>query len=833
MTRSLRSVLAACLVVLLAMGSAAGVAQTAAPAPIAAPAPSETQEQLTARVDALAGKLTGVEQQLDKVDVSEAMLGKIAADMVPLTQEAQALVEKLTPRVVALKARVDQLGPKPEKTPAEPADIAKERATLQQTYDGADGLLKRAKLLQVNAQQDTAWAAKRQRALFTLSLFQRSASLLSPQLWRRVAAETPGNLADVTRVTDNWLTDFNAGLTGGKLIAFWVLVLGVIVLYWPLTRLARRFAHRGAQIERPDTWRKILAACWTSVSVAGAVIAVMYGVVYVFSFFASPDWRLAPLFAAMQAGIVRIALAAGLARGLLAPGKPRWRLLNLDDVTCDKLIRIVVGVAIIVSGTKVIEALNAVIYASLEFSVAARGVGALLVAAALTAAMIDLGASPEADNPDHPDSAVSAASGASQRRDWYGLIRAGIWALTLVIVAAVLAGFSPFAAFLVDQIVLVAGTLALLFLLVRLIDKACELGFRPSSPLGRNLIYTVGMRRETLGQVSILLAGFARVALIGLALLIVAAPWGMQSTDVTANLSAIFFGFKIGDVTISVEGIVVAIVTFVAILAATRAVQGWLEDRYLPQTRLDAGLRNSIKTSLGYVGTILALSLAAANLGFDFQKLAIVAGALSVGIGFGLQSIVNNFVSGLILLWERAVRVGDWVVVGADQGYVRKINVRSTEIETFDRASVIVPNSNLVSGVVKNLMRTDKVGRLSIEVTVHSSADPEKVRETLIDMARDTDAVSAFPAPQVRFTDLKAGAMTFELSCFVSDVESMARTKSDLYFELYKRFTASGFFNGPAPAPTGIDIIGLDRLEALLKEGRASAEPPVRSRKAS
>ena len=143
-----------------------------------------------------------------------------------------------------------------------------------------------------------------------------------------------------------------------------------------------------------------------------------------------------------------------------------------------------------------------------------------------------------------------------------------------------------------------------------------------------------------------------------------------------------------------------------------------------------------------------------------------------------------------------------------------------------------MPNSNLVSGVVKNLMRDDKIGRLSIEVTVHASADPEKVRETLIAIARDNEAVTSFPAPQVRFTDLKAAAMTFELFCFVNDVETMLRTKSDLYFELHKRFKEAKFFDGPAPPPTGIDIVGLDRLEAVLRESRAQAadvERPARA----
>lgn len=149
---------------------------------------------------------------------------------------------------------------------------------------------------------------------------------------------------------------------------------------------------------------------------------------------------------------------------------------------------------------------------------------------------------------------------------------------------------------------------------------------------------------------------------------------------------------------------------------ARRAASNIGSRRDICRIPIDTGLRNSIKTSLGYVGFITAVALALGYLGLSFDKLAIVAGALSVGIGFGLQSIVSNFVSGLILLWERAIRVGDWIVVGDEQGFVRRINVRSTEIETFDRAMMIVPNSNLVTGVVKNWVRTDRVGRLKISL---------------------------------------------------------------------------------------------------------------------
>ena len=130
-------------------------------------------------------------------------------------------------------------------------------------------------------------------------------------------------------------------------------------------------------------------------------------------------------------------------------------------------------------------------------------------------------------------------------------------------------------------------------------------------------------------------------------------------------------------------------------IAITRYVTAWLQRRVLTATRLDKGVQDSIRTGAGYFGYILAAGFALSAAGVNFSNLAIIAGALGVGIGFGLQSIVNNFVSGLILLAERPVRVGDWVVTTAGEGIVRTINVRATEIETFDNCTIFIPNSNL------------------------------------------------------------------------------------------------------------------------------------------
>ncbi|HVB89067.1 MAG TPA: mechanosensitive ion channel domain-containing protein, partial [Beijerinckiaceae bacterium] len=248
--------------------------------------------------------------------------------------------------------------------------------------------------------------------------------------------------------------------------------------------------------------------------------------------------------------------------------------------------------------------------------------------------------------------------------------------------------------------------------------------------------------------------------------------------------------------------------------------QRWFDTRLLPATHLDVGLQNAIRTSIGYVGIVIAAAMAFAHLGLDFQKLAIVAGALSVGIGFGLQSVVNNFVSGLIILWERAIRVGDLVLVGEDQGHVKRINVRATEIETFDRVTMIVPNSNLVSGIVKNWVRSDRVARIKIPLALNLNADPDVVRELLLSCARDNDAVIKLPAPQAFFTAIADSALKFELICFVDDVETMARVKSDLHFEIFRRLRQAGLELPPtasAPGPVTVHVNGVETFSSTPK----------------
>jgi small-conductance mechanosensitive channel len=282
------------------------------------------------------------------------------------------------------------------------------------------------------------------------------------------------------------------------------------------------------------------------------------------------------------------------------------------------------------------------------------------------------------------------------------------------------------------------------------------------------------------------------VALILPGLGLILRVWGVPSSSIGLWTGNLLHGFEVGNIHFSLGDIALAAIVFVGFLTLTRILQRLLSDKLLPQTRLDQGVRHSLAAMVGYLGFVLAGAFAVSALGLNLANLAIIAGALSVGIGFGLQNIVNNFVSGLILLIERPIKVGDWVVVGQHQGYVTRISVRATEIETFERASVIVPNSELLSSAVVNWTHRDKYGRVDIKVGVAYGSDTAKVRDILLACARENRQILAWPQPYVLFRRFGNDGLEFELRGYVSDVEKSGLISSDLHFAVDKEFRGAG-----------------------------------------
>jgi potassium efflux system protein len=226
---------------------------------------------------------------------------------------------------------------------------------------------------------------------------------------------------------------------------------------------------------------------------------------------------------------------------------------------------------------------------------------------------------------------------------------------------------------------------------------------------------------------------------------------------------------------------------FVLGLIVIRVLKRWLSDQLLPKTSLDLGMQNSMITLLGYVGGVLVFVLALAALKVDLQSIAWMASALSVGIGFGLQAIVQNFISGLILLAERPVKVGDWVSIGGVEGDIRRINVRATEIQMSDRSTMIVPNSQFITQNVRNVTLANAQGRVQIKLPMPLDTNASKARELILEVLRVHPGTLSMPAPSVQLDNLDGGSMLFSCTAYVNSPRDVSSVKSDLLFETLDR----------------------------------------------
>lgn len=274
--------------------------------------------------------------------------------------------------------------------------------------------------------------------------------------------------------------------------------------------------------------------------------------------------------------------------------------------------------------------------------------------------------------------------------------------------------------------------------------------------------------------------------------------WGLDELGARFVDGLFGTGVQIAGSTVAPGKLILGVLAFLALVTFTRWFKRKLERDWLPLTRLEPSVRMSVATLYGYAAFVVAVLVGLSAAGLDLSKVAIVAGALSVGIGFGLQNIVNNFVSGLILLFERPVRLGDYIKVGSSEGFVRRIRIRSTELENADRVSVMVPNSVLLGAELQNWNYRDSLGRVVVAVSVAYGSRPEQVRDLLLGLAADHPLIVQdgerpdVQGPAVLFTALGDSGLDFELRANVRDIYSRGDVASDLRYAIYAALRGHG-----------------------------------------
>jgi small-conductance mechanosensitive channel len=251
--------------------------------------------------------------------------------------------------------------------------------------------------------------------------------------------------------------------------------------------------------------------------------------------------------------------------------------------------------------------------------------------------------------------------------------------------------------------------------------------------------------------------------------------------------------FRLGQTEINLHGISSVIIFLLAIVVLEKLIRRHVLKRLLARTHLDESLRFGIERIVGYTIIVVGFYLVIQNTGIDLSSLAVVAGAIGVGLGFGLQNIISNFISGIIILAERPIAIGDRVEVGGVAGQVAKISLRSTTVVTNDNISIIVPNSQFISETVINWSHGDPKVQFRLPVGVAYGSDTEKVTQALLTVAAEHPMVLKEPRPSVYFTEFGDSSLNFELGVWTQEmVKSPRRFRSDLNFAIDRKFREVG-----------------------------------------
>ncbi|MEE4241227.1 MAG: DUF3772 domain-containing protein [Desulfopila sp.] len=718
--------------------------------------------------------LKQAEQLLESGNPSAKALEESRSTLARQRDEAQQILENGSIRVRTLQAQLDALGPPPADGKTESEEILNKRSELQKELSTANAPLLNAE--EVVRQSDVLIGEfdTLMRKRTASALLARSPSPVFPTRWLPAVEQLGDCLTEIGEDIYITLEDpkVRNTLKDRLPLSGFLIFLGIITLTFLRSLAIQHLTDLflASREEKVVNWAAIsINLTHLVIPIVGAVF-LLGGVflLHLDSFIMKKTISFYPLLA------VIFTSGYWLGRSLFSPQRPDLRLIQLEDSEAIAGYRCFLLLGVALSLQVAIELLEI----EYEFTAASSAVinlpiilfGSYLLwklSKVLLAARNNLLKDQTAED---TESAVEAN---------FLLIISQLMKLAAFLAAFfILLGFTELARKLMAPMIV---TVALLGLALFLFQVLIGLGAA---------FLNQGKEKEETSR-SLLPIGLTIVIGAMLAPLL-ALTWGMRWTTIVEIWRTLNEGLQIGDTRLSLDIILVLLFVFIIGLGITRWLQKIFRVAILPRTKLDIGGQNALVTGIGYTGITISVLVAISSAGLNLSSLAILAGALSVGIGFGLQTIASNFVSGVILLIERPIKEGDWIDVSGYSGYVRKISVRSTRIETFDRHDVIIPNADLVAGVVKNMTLTGMTGRILVPVGIAYGSDVEEAQRLLLKAAESHKMVLHYPAPTVLFMGLGESSLDLELRCFIRDVNSMLTVKSDIYFDIYKKLNEAG-----------------------------------------
>lgn len=696
--------------------------------------------------------------------------------------QANALIADRAPKLEAIDARIAELGEAPAKgSPAEASDITAQRKALNKTRTDLDAELKRAKLLVADGQQLAGEVAEARRNLFQAQLTQRTSSPLFAPFWGEVGAASDRDLTRLralqSAVGDSLTAAFSAENRTTSLTGLVFGILLVVFGRWVSERIWLRITADRMPQGRLRRSALAFAIIVISTILPGLGAQVIYLGLNWNGVFIEPFGSLARVLVNM---IYFGGLIIGLGRALLSAGRPSWRLAPISDQVAAKLRPFPLVCAVIFVIGFMLTRVNGVIGTSLSATIAASFIVSILYCLLLATILISLRAARRG---------AAEETHTEPRSAWVNVLIALTGVGVLISLICAVSGYVALALFIVRQMIWTAIVFGLYYIITSLFEDLCATVLNSKTAWARNIS---DLRASTVDQSAVLLAGGFRVIAFLFAAGLILTQFGASSGELIHRTMSLSAGFSIGQLKISPSAMLSAIAVVVLGLYIVRLLKTWLAERYLPTTRLETGIRSSITTLIGYLGAILVIAFTLSALGLPLERVAWVASALSVGIGFGLQAIVQNFISGLILLIERPVKVGDWVALGDVEGDIRRINVRATEIQMGDRSTVIVPNSELITKTVRNITLSNAEGRVRIRLPLPMESDARRVREIVQQSFKAQTGILTTPAPSILLDSIDGSTLIFIVTAFITSPRNTGSARSELLMDILARLRADG-----------------------------------------
>ncbi|MBY4696782.1 DUF3772 domain-containing protein [Burkholderia latens] len=782
-------------IALIALLQFAAIATASAfPSPASAPGASGVGVPVPAisLSDALAQlKQMQVQQDRIKQQTSTATNSKELDELGDATQELSADVDKLqsqlVPQRTQVQAQLDVLGPPPAPgaSPETPA-VAQQRAALNARKAQIDAALKQVADQKTNLSNLNDQFAKLHRSLLRNQLAFRSGSIFGAQFWLPLFHLSPDDVRRLEDFNDELRDMLRSSWTPGQRAITTLLLIAALAAWLGGRRIVERGLAWVCLNRLPPTRLRRSALALSTALATLLATAVAVQVLYLAL---ARHYELTPsmtdLWDQFAKLAVTCALIAGLGRALLCTKHPSWRLPALADpvALAMKPFPGVLAALLLISGT--IESINRIVDTSLSVTLFGRGIVSLVVALTVGASIL---------RANRVRSALAASGEAPEDRSTLaGLIHAGVTVAIVVSLVALLIGYITVARFITYELVWFEIVLCSVYILTQLTRDASESLFSVNLSTGKQIKHLFALDDRHLDQAHTVVSGLGTsLLMLVAAIALLTGGFGTTPSDLLDSAVAMVGGQRLQSLNIMPDRIMNAVIGFAIGFYLLRSVRRWLDGEFMPALGMDAGMRVSLITLFTNVGYVLLVLMTLGLLGVKWSNLAWIVSALSVGIGFGLQEIVKNFVSGLILLTERPVKVGDMVSIAGVEGDIRRINVRATEIQLSDRSTVIVPNSQLISQNVRNVtMGNSTQGVATLMLTFPLNTDPEQVRDLLLDAYREHPAILDKPAPSVTFSQLAPDGITLSVTGYVSSPRIASSTKSDLLFEILKQLRAA------------------------------------------